>query len=43
MERYILLPYEESEEFEDVDGCYFMLELNIVVLKSYNILKIETL
>ena len=26
MERYILMPYEESEEFKDVDGCYFIFD-----------------
>ena len=26
MEKYIIIPYEESEEFEDVDGCYFIFD-----------------
>ena len=26
MERYILVPYNEAEEFEDIDGCYFIFD-----------------
>ena len=26
MERYILVPYSEAEEFEDADGCYFIFD-----------------
>ena len=24
MERYILIPYSEAEEFENIEGCYFI-------------------
>ena len=26
MERYILIPYSEAEEFENSEGCYFIFD-----------------